>query len=91
MESDDFSDSCLVYTREVDARSLLNARRAQENKTSLYVVDRRMDLNPDGSDPMTEAFFYLTSSSSLPFSFPDPHPCTVSSSVSAVSSPPSVL
>lgn len=31
----------------------------QENRTSLHVVDRRMDLDPDDSDPMTEAFFYL--------------------------------
>jgi len=30
------------------------------NGTSLHIVNRRMDLNPDEPEPMTEAFFYLS-------------------------------
>jgi DNA invertase Pin-like site-specific DNA recombinase len=32
----------------------------KENGTSLHIVNRRMDLDPDEPEPMTEAFFYLS-------------------------------
>jgi DNA invertase Pin-like site-specific DNA recombinase len=32
----------------------------KENDTSLHIVNRRMDLDPGESAPMTEAFFYLS-------------------------------
>ena len=32
----------------------------KENEASLHIVNRRMDLDPDEPEPMTEAFFYLS-------------------------------